>query len=356
MGTPEDSSANSGGKSRRTEERVAVVERNSAENQPSQSVHVVWDDPIRRSEQEKLAHQLARANSPTQDVPDDFHEQAAQFSETDDDDEEPKLPVFQAHVQGKFAESDLLEIIQLTSNKLISENLTVDEVNAKFQEILQECMLVLTNKQTEEKDVCCLRPEINDFNFMVNTKQPENLESVLKVHHVKIDASTQTESTGIEFDFETLFCLIQTIQKSVSDMRKDVCEHILNTNRGFNEMKDIIHSVKVNSTTNSRGTDDKCDCLQENVQDLKQTLDQFNISVQKKFQSLGDILKANSIPSVLSKGYMNGSVEATSKRMSDDPVENDTLLETEQRSPIYKKKPIKASIDRTLRHKRRRRY
>ncbi|KAH3704126.1 hypothetical protein DPMN_079181 [Dreissena polymorpha] len=52
-----------------------------------------------RSEQEKLAHQLARANSPTQDVPDDFHEQAAQFSETDDDDEEPKLPVFQAHVQ-----------------------------------------------------------------------------------------------------------------------------------------------------------------------------------------------------------------------------------------------------------------
>ncbi|KAH3736481.1 hypothetical protein DPMN_043050 [Dreissena polymorpha] len=113
-------------------------------------------------------------------------------------------------------------------------------------------------------------------------------------------------------------------------MRKDVYEHILNTNRGFNEMKDIIHSVKVNSTTNSRGTDDKCDCLQENVQDLKQTLDQLNISVQKTIQSLGDILKANSLPSVLSKGYMNGSVEATSKRMSDDPVENDTLLETEQ--------------------------
>ncbi|KAH3786518.1 hypothetical protein DPMN_164625 [Dreissena polymorpha] len=230
----------------------------------------------------------------------------------------------------QFAESDLLEIIQLTSNKLISENLTVDEVNAKFQEILQECMLVLTNKQTEEKDVCCLRPEINDFNFMVNTKQPEHFESVLKVQHVKIDASTKTESTGIEFDFETLFCLIQTIQKSVSDMRKDVCEHSLNTNRGFNELKDIIHSVKVISTTNSRGTDDKCDCLQENVQYLKQTLDQLNISVQKKFQSLGDILKANSLPSVLSKGYRNGSVEATSKRMSEDSVENDTLLETEQ--------------------------
>ncbi|KAH3704084.1 hypothetical protein DPMN_079139, partial [Dreissena polymorpha] len=48
VGTPEDSSASSGAKSRRTEERVAVVERNSAENQPSQSVHVVWDDPIRR--------------------------------------------------------------------------------------------------------------------------------------------------------------------------------------------------------------------------------------------------------------------------------------------------------------------
>ncbi|XP_052252973.1 DNA topoisomerase 2-binding protein 1-like [Dreissena polymorpha] len=105
VGTPEDSSASSGAKSRRTEERVAVVERNSAENQPSQSVHVVWDDPIRRSEQEKLAHQLARANSPTQDVPDDFHEQAAQFSETDDDDEEPKLPVFEAHVQAEEAQT-----------------------------------------------------------------------------------------------------------------------------------------------------------------------------------------------------------------------------------------------------------
>ncbi|KAH3866538.1 hypothetical protein DPMN_029615 [Dreissena polymorpha] len=230
----------------------------------------------------------------------------------------------------QFAESDLSEIIQLATNKLISENLTVDEVNTKFQEILQDCMLVLTNKQTEEKDVCGLRPEINDSNFTVNTKQLENFESVFKVQHVKIDANTQTESTGIEYDFEALFCLIRTIQKSVSDMRKDVCEHILNTNRGFNEIKDIFHSVKVNSTTNTRGTDEKCDCLQENFQDLKQTLDQLNISVQKKIQSLGDMLKANSLLSVISKGDMNGSVEATRKRMSDDPVENDTLRETEQ--------------------------
>ncbi|KAH3729054.1 hypothetical protein DPMN_055017 [Dreissena polymorpha] len=191
-------------------------------------------------------------------------------------------------------------------------------------------MLVLTNKKTAEKDVCGLRPEINYSNFKVNTKQLENFESVFKVQHVKIDASTQTLSIGIEYDFEALFCLIQTIQKSVSDMRKDVCEHILNTNRGFNEMKDILHSVKVNSTTNSRGTDEKCDCLQENVQDLKQTLDQLNISVQKKLQSLGDMLKVNSLASVISKGDMNGSVEATRIRMSDDPVENDTLRETEQ--------------------------
>ncbi|KAH3713776.1 hypothetical protein DPMN_073578 [Dreissena polymorpha] len=76
----------------------------------------------------------------------------------------------------QFAESDLSEILQLTTNKLIPDNLTIDEVNAK--KILQECMLVLTNRQTAEKDVYGLRPEINDSNFMVNTKQLENFESV----------------------------------------------------------------------------------------------------------------------------------------------------------------------------------
>ncbi|KAH3871364.1 hypothetical protein DPMN_034563 [Dreissena polymorpha] len=102
----------------------------------------------------------------------------------------------------QFAESDLSEVIQLTTNKLMSESLTIDEENAKFQDILQECMLVSTNRQTAEKDVYGLRPEINDSNFTVNTKQLENFESVFKVQHMNIDASTQTESTRIEYDFD----------------------------------------------------------------------------------------------------------------------------------------------------------
>ncbi|KAL4228966.1 DNA topoisomerase 2-binding protein 1 [Mactra antiquata] len=99
FGTPEDSSNSSLKQSRRTQEGIQKKstrtsrnladeqneERNSCDIGPSQPVHVSWDDPMSRLEQEKLAHKLERANSPTQEVGGmyDLDPEDAQYSESD---------------------------------------------------------------------------------------------------------------------------------------------------------------------------------------------------------------------------------------------------------------------------------
>ncbi|XP_052804049.1 DNA topoisomerase 2-binding protein 1-A-like isoform X2 [Mya arenaria] len=112
LSTPEDA-VSSGRKTRKTQEAVqddsgskgkpssadgkSREEKNSVEMAPSQSVHVVWDDPMGRLEQEKLALQLERANSPTQDVNGlyDVDPPDAQYSDTDDEEPHPPVPTFQ---------------------------------------------------------------------------------------------------------------------------------------------------------------------------------------------------------------------------------------------------------------------
>ena len=63
----------------------------------SQTVHVMWDDPTGRLEQERLAHKLQRACSPTQDVNNLQEMMDAQFSDVEEGEEEenpvPQLSV-----------------------------------------------------------------------------------------------------------------------------------------------------------------------------------------------------------------------------------------------------------------------
>ena len=54
----------------------------------SQTVHVMWDDPTGRLEQERLAHKLQRACSPTQDVNNLQEMMDAQFSDVEEGEEE----------------------------------------------------------------------------------------------------------------------------------------------------------------------------------------------------------------------------------------------------------------------------
>ncbi|XP_055995895.1 DNA topoisomerase 2-binding protein 1-like [Ostrea edulis] len=58
----------------------------------SQTVHVMWDDPTGRLEQEKLAHKLQRACSPTQDVHNVQEMMDAQFSDVEEEHPVPQLP------------------------------------------------------------------------------------------------------------------------------------------------------------------------------------------------------------------------------------------------------------------------
>ncbi|XP_061181170.1 DNA topoisomerase 2-binding protein 1-like [Saccostrea echinata] len=59
----------------------------------SQTVHVMWDDPTGRLEQERLAHKLQRACSPTQDLNNLQEMMDAQFSDVEEEEDPvPQLP------------------------------------------------------------------------------------------------------------------------------------------------------------------------------------------------------------------------------------------------------------------------
>ncbi|XP_062568872.1 DNA topoisomerase 2-binding protein 1-A-like [Saccostrea cucullata] len=58
----------------------------------SQTVHVMWDDPTGRLEQERLAHKLQRACSPTQDLNNLQEMMDAQFSDVEEEEPVPQLP------------------------------------------------------------------------------------------------------------------------------------------------------------------------------------------------------------------------------------------------------------------------
>ncbi|OWF40591.1 DNA topoisomerase 2-binding protein 1-like [Mizuhopecten yessoensis] len=66
---------------------------NNSGPEASQSVQITWDDPTGRLEEEKLAHKLERACSPTQDpaLPPGYLD--AEFSEVEEEEEEEEKPV-----------------------------------------------------------------------------------------------------------------------------------------------------------------------------------------------------------------------------------------------------------------------
>ncbi|XP_060078060.1 DNA topoisomerase 2-binding protein 1-like isoform X2 [Ylistrum balloti] len=71
--------------------RAKSLENNSGP-EASQSVQITWDDPTGRLEEEKLAHKLERACSPTQDpaLPPGYLD--AEFSEVEEEEEEQPVP------------------------------------------------------------------------------------------------------------------------------------------------------------------------------------------------------------------------------------------------------------------------
>jgi len=172
----------------------------------------------------------------------------------------------------RFAENDMAEIIKLITSLVATENISVTYINQEFKNILNECMQSKNCKNTVAIQETVPSTIKQSKKRATNTCNGTN----------DVDSESQTELLDMIPEIKSLQKLVQSVQISIKNVQDNLHKHMLDSAANFNEIKDVLQSLKMQNSLKANITDEKCDTVQTSVESIKQQLDTVSVNLQKK--------------------------------------------------------------------------
>ena len=181
-----------------------------------------------------------------------------------------------------FIDTDLPEILKIVETNLVSSGVSVSEVNDSIKDILHTCTIDKNRKCKRKDNVQIKALPLNSSAAEEDCQVVEMVENCTQTNpdiSVKKNEQTQTPPDSLD------------INKTVQELRATLETHIRTTSRQFEEIKDILNSIKIQNRCNSKTSSDEVEIVRKSTEEIQHQIKGVDTALMRRFQSISDCLK-----------------------------------------------------------------